>query len=872
MRLGAALAGAGLVAGLLAFAAAANAQESSSESEYAGSTDGLLERVIRVDLTDASLADAAEQIARNAGARISYSHELLSDMRVSLHQRAISVGAALAEILGGSGLEPTVSSGDLIILAPRSTVSSGPVSGAVIDEATGTPLEGVSVLVGGRVMRMTDYAGLFEGLRLPSGMDVILVRKVGYVARAVAVPDDSAKRNHLRIALQPAPLALDRIVVMGALSGSVEQSLPSAVTVLNAKTLQEMQLGTIDDLFRGLIPGVVGWDDGPSSLTSHLGSVRGAASFSINYFKTYVDGVEVAAPFLGSMIDPSTIERVEVIRGPQGAALHGSDASSGVIQIITRDGRGLITGRPHLSLSVAEGRMRSRFVSNAVPTQELGGSIGGANDKASFLLGGRRQTTGEYVKGASVNQGSVYGRVHAGANAASADLELQENDVDGGSAINPILVQLGVPVLHAADNPVSIAHHRTAGGTIQFIPSSYANFLITGGYDRSSLEGVGTPVPFISPADSVLFAARGVVERKSLRLATDLTPASVGAVGSHLSLGFDASQLRHTRDAVYTEGRLVSPGEVEAESSRGAFGQVNASVSDIVFLTAGLRGEWNSSFGDAYGVARLPLLGAAIVNEVGPVVVKTRASYGKGIRPPPIDADKVAQLAQLIQRANPQLAPESQSGTELGVDAYLEKWAAIKITRYQQVAEGLIQQVLVDEQSKPRVVQQQNIGTIRNAGWEFEGNGDIVWLGLIANYARTDSRVHSIAPRYTGTLRPGDRMLEVPSWTASATATAGGSDRSLALTLWRVGDWINYDWISLYTAVLKKDPNRGPPRSYWIRYPGFTQIRVSALEKIGQSWEIFVRGDNLTNVQNASRDNLHVNTGRTITLGMNTRY
>jgi len=115
-------------------------------------------------------------------------------------------------------------------------------------------------------------------------------------------------------------------------------------------------------------------------------------------------------------------------------------------------------------------------------------------------------------------------------------------------------------------------------------------------------------------------------------------------------------------------------------------------------------------------------------------------------------------------------------------------------------------------------------------------------------------------------------MLEVPSWTASATATAGGSDRSLALTLWRVGDWINYDWISLYTAVLKKDPNRGPPRSYWIRYPGFTQIRASALEKIGQSWEIFVRGDNLTNVQNASRDNLHVNTGRTITLGMSARY
>jgi iron complex outermembrane receptor protein len=872
MKLSAAIAGAGLFAGLLLFAADAAAQGSSSESGGAPGTDALLERVIRVDLTDASLADAAEQIARNAHARISYSHELLSDTRVSLHQRAISVGAALAEILGGSGLEPTVSSGDLIILAPRSIESPVPVAGVVTDDDAGTPLEGASILVGGRVARMTDYAGLFDGLRLPSGTDVILVRKIGYVARAIAVPDDSVKRNHLRIALRSAPLSLDRIVVMGALSGSVEQSLPSAVTVLSAQALQELQLRTIDDLFRGFIPGVVAWDDGPSSVTSHLGSVRGAASFSINYFKTYVDGVEVAAPFLGSMIDPSTIQRVEVIRGPQGAALHGSDASSGVIQILTRDGRGLISGRPHLSLSVAEGRMQSRFVPNAVPTQELSGSVSGANDNASFLLGGRRQTTGEYVKGASANQGSAYGRVHAGSNAASADLELQENDVDGGSAINPILVQLGVPVLHAADNPVSIAHHRTAGGTLHFVPSSYVNFLVTGGYDRSSLEGVGTPVPFISPADSVLFAARGAAERTSIRLATDFSPASVGAVGSYLSLGFDASHLRHSSDAVYTEGRLVSPSEVEGESSHGVFGQANLSVSDIVFLTAGLRGEWNTSFGDAYGVAKLPLLGAAMVNEVGPVTLKTRASYGKGIRPPPIDADKVAQLTELIQRANPQLAPESQSGTELGVDAYFEKWASIKLTRYQQLAEGLIQQVLVDGQSRPRVVQQQNIGTIRNAGWEAEGNADLDWFGLTGNYARTESRVLSIAPRYTGTLRPGDRMLEVPSWTASATATAGGSDRSLALTLWRVGDWINYDWISLYRDVLQKVPNRGPLRSYWIRYPGFTQIRASAREKIGQSWEVFVRGDNLTNVQKASRDNLHVSTGRTITLGMSARY
>jgi iron complex outermembrane receptor protein len=864
-----------LFGGFLVLASRVGAQVAalvSPTGNTVGSADPLLERVIRVDLTDASVPDAADVIARNASARISYSRELLGNTRVSLHRRAITVGAALAEVLGDSGLEPTVSSGDFIVLSPRSAANSSPLSGTVADEAAGTPLEGASVLVGGKVARVTDYAGSFAGLRLPPGPGVILVRKIGYVARAIPVPDDSSARIHLRIALAPAPLALDRIVVMGALSGSAEQSLPSAVTVLSGTTLQDMQLRTIDDLFRGFIPGVVGWDDGPSALTSHLGSVRGAASFSINYFKTYVDGVEVAAPFLGSMIDPSTIERVEIIRGPQGAALHGSDASSGVIQIVTRDGRGSVSGRPHFAVSVGEGTMQSRFVPAAPRTQELSGSMGGANEKASFLVGGKRQTTGEFVKGASAKQSSAYGKLHTEMGVASADLELQQNDIDGGGAINPILVQLGVPILHAVENPVRVAQHRTAGGTVHIAPWSQVNFLATAGYDRSSLEGVGTPVPFISPADSVLVAARGAAERKSLRLATDITQGSVGRIGSSLSLGFDASHLRHASDAVYNEGRLISPAGVEFESSRGVFSQANASFDEIIFLTAGLREEWNTSFGNAYGAARLPLLGASIVSGIGPLTLKTRASYGKGIRPPPIDADRVVQLTELTQRANPQLAPESQSGTELGLDAYFDRWASIKLTRYDQLAEGLIQQVLVDEISRPRVVQQQNIGTIRNAGWELEANSDIAWLSLLANYARTASRVRSIAPRYTGTLRPGDRMLEVPSWTASGTTTAGGSDRSLSLTVWRVGDWINYDWISLYTAVLKRDPNRGPPRSYWIRYPGFTQIRASARQKVWRSSEMFIRGDNLTNVQNAGRDNLHVNTGRTITIGVSATY
>jgi TonB-dependent SusC/RagA subfamily outer membrane receptor len=101
--------------------------------------------------------------------------------------------------------------------------------------------------------------------------------------------------------------------------------------------------------------------------------IRGAASLSLtNQPLIYVDGVRVDNnPSAGPSIrqgrfasrindfNPEDIESMEIIKGPAAATLYGTEASNGVIQIITKRGR---SGKPRFDISLKEG---GNFLRNA---------------------------------------------------------------------------------------------------------------------------------------------------------------------------------------------------------------------------------------------------------------------------------------------------------------------------------------------------------------------------------------------------------------------------------------------------------------------------------------------------------------------------
>lgn len=838
------------------FVSTAPAQESAAP--------GVLDRVVRAQLEGVTVVAALESLARSAGVRLSYSRELLDpDRRVTVRYRAITLGAALTEIVEPDGLEITATASGLVVISPHAHSPPRTLSGRTIDAVTGAALYGATVQAGGR-HTLSDAAGDFM-LHEVTGARVVAVRRVGYLPRTIVTAD----ARPLTVALDPAPIALDRLIVMGSESETSARAAVAGVTVITREEVERSGAATLEDLIRTFVPGVVLWDDGPGAAITRTGSVRGASSFTVNYLKTYVDGVEVAAPYLPLLVDPASIERIELIRGPQGAALYGSNANSGVLQIITRRG---VRGADRVAVSAERGRMTSRFAADAVSVDEYAVRVAGATTHVGARVAARRMTTGTYAPGSEAALTTIGGSAHVTAALGSIELALRAAEKDGGLAVNPIVRELVPKLRHESTDSTQGVSHRTASVLLRFTPVHWALLRVAGGSDATELRIGAEPFPWISAADSFFLAARGDARRTSGRASLELRPPSASRYTPVITLGVDRSSLAQDRSAVRPHSDVTDAGEARQTSS-GAFAQVSFSVNETLYLLGGTRRERNSAFGVDYGAASIPMYGASLVGDIGPVTLKLRGAGGKGIRPPPVGAAEAAPIsAELTQLANPALAPESQAGSEWGVDLFAAAGTRVQFTAYRQRAEGLVQYVLVDSPAKPRPVQQQNVGTIVNRGWELEASQRAGPFAVTGTYARTDSRVERIAPRYTGTLQPGDRTLEVPEWTGSFNASFVRGPLSVSLGANGVGDWINYDWVALYQAVYERRAVGTEPRSYLIEYPGFTTVRAAASFRVLPVATLTVRGENLSNVQRGARDNLHVNTGRTIVLGLRANY
>src|SRR5437016_11356777 len=261
----------------------------------------------------------------------------------------------------------------LVLLArPARAQNSGSISGQVTDSTAQQPLVGAEIgLVdaGGALLRgvRSDASGRFVLTNVPVGDQRLRVRFVGYAPKELSLTVRDGQTSRIDFALIPRSLQLDQVVITGT-GGVVQKRVVGNVveSIAAPDVLQVAPARTVDQLVGARTPGVIVLPSSGQVGTGAQVRIRGASSLSLsNDPIVYIDGVRMnsdaaqgpvqrgggGASRLND-IDPENIESIEIIKGPAAATLYGTEASNGVVQIITKRGR---AGQAHWDFSTRQG-------------------------------------------------------------------------------------------------------------------------------------------------------------------------------------------------------------------------------------------------------------------------------------------------------------------------------------------------------------------------------------------------------------------------------------------------------------------------------------------------------------------------------------
>jgi TonB-dependent SusC/RagA subfamily outer membrane receptor len=361
---------------------------SSSSSEKLVSVDvsrtPMLRQRISVSLHDTTLEEALRTIASAGGLDLAYSKTIVPlDRTVRLEARDITVAAALTEVLLDVDIDVVFSSAGRAMLvrrAPAPARVDGTIVGRVTDGPTGTAIPAVSVQVEGtRFGAVSGEDGRFRITAVPAGTYTVVARRIGYAPRRQSVTVTGNQEVAANLSLQADALRMDEVVVTGNSAETSRRQLGNAIGTVDAQELKAGGSVAIDRALAGKVPGVMVQQNSGNPAGGISVRLRGTNTILGSADPLYiVDGVIVSNDateliYLGGYaqnrmvdINPEDVERIEVVKGAAAAALYGSRANNGVVQIFTKRG---VAGKPRFTFSsrVSADQLRKRLAVNTYP-------------------------------------------------------------------------------------------------------------------------------------------------------------------------------------------------------------------------------------------------------------------------------------------------------------------------------------------------------------------------------------------------------------------------------------------------------------------------------------------------------------------------
>jgi TonB-linked SusC/RagA family outer membrane protein len=231
---------------------------------------------------------------------------------------------------------------------------AGTLQGRVLAANSMRPLPGAQVMVlGVDRAALVTASGTFSITDIPPGEYTVRAQMLGYatIDRTVTVAAGSAQS--LEFLLMIEALALDELVVTGTAGFTERRAIGNVVDrVRAAEVLETSPATSVNQLISQRSPGVVLMPASGQVGAAAPIHIRGISSMSLGSEPIiYIDGVRMDSrsnqgPAMRggarmSRLDdlnPEDIESIEIIKGPAAATLYGTEASNGVIQVVTKRG------------------------------------------------------------------------------------------------------------------------------------------------------------------------------------------------------------------------------------------------------------------------------------------------------------------------------------------------------------------------------------------------------------------------------------------------------------------------------------------------------------------------------------------------------
>lgn len=233
------------------------------------------------------------------------------------------------------------------------------VSGTITSAEDGFGVPGATVQVQGtKSSTVTDFDGKYK-VEAKTG-DVLVITFVGFKTQKITV----GAQKVVNLVLQPETAELKEIVVIGY--GTQKKKVNTAATSLvSGKDIQQVASLDVVNALQGQASGVSVTSSSGQPGANMVVNIRGAGTAGNSDPLYVVDGVVVDNGI--GYLDPSVIERVDVLKDASAASIYGARAANGVILVTTKKGK---DGKMNVSFSSYTGFQQIAKKLDLMNTQE----------------------------------------------------------------------------------------------------------------------------------------------------------------------------------------------------------------------------------------------------------------------------------------------------------------------------------------------------------------------------------------------------------------------------------------------------------------------------------------------------------------------